>query len=225
MIIKDIPEEFFNGLYLFPTHRENILEEGGEFYFNKFPIFRVLGTPNIKKIILRLAFLLKDKYYLVNKNSGWFENLFNYIVEKKYFKKHYRAKKAWFKAIKEFFINIKNWDFYKVRGKLLAILKSINPIIVLDIHDIRKWNYKKSFIRFVKELRKNNISVVLRYPIECHKEVLKHFPEGIINIIGVIRYFAKKLGYCISRKVAEHLYNITNGNLEVIEIILKHCKR
>ncbi|WP_423792069.1 transcriptional regulator [Methanocaldococcus indicus] len=227
MIVKDIPEEFLNDLYLYPTHRWNLLEleDSGRFYYKRYPIINILATPNLKKTILRLLFIIKDKYYLINPKSGWFENLFNYIYQKKKYKKHYRAKKAYFRAIKDFYNDVKNWDFKKVRGKLLSILKSINPILVIDIHDIRKWRHKKGFVRFINELRKNNISVVLRYPIESHSLIKKLFPEGKINSIGAVRYFAKKLGYYISNKVAQHLIKITNGNLEIIEIILRGCNR
>lgn len=52
-IIKAVPEEFLNGLYLIPTDRGNLLEldENGNFeVVNNIAIIRVLATPNLKRL-------------------------------------------------------------------------------------------------------------------------------------------------------------------------------
>ena len=229
-IIKAVPEEFLNGLYLIPTDRGNLLEldENGNFEIaNNIPIIRVLATPNLKKTIAKIVYQIKDSYYLFreHENANWLKNLLEYMDKKIEFDNYYRAKKAWYRGIGDLFNNIKNWDFKKVVGKTISLLKALNPIVVFDIHDIRKWHYNKSFIKFVKVLRENNISVVLRYPIECHELIRKIFPEGILNIKATIKFFAKFHGYYISDKVAEYLLDITNGNLDAIYIILRHSKR
>ncbi|CAB3287526.1 conserved protein of unknown function [Methanocaldococcus lauensis] len=229
-IVKTVPEEFLNGLYLIPTDRYNLLnlDENGEFIVDKnIPIIRILATPNLKKTISKLIYQIKDKYYLFRnyKNAHWLKNLLEYIDEKIKFDKYYRAKKAWYRGIGDLFKNIRKWEFEKVIGKVISLLRALNPILVLEIHDIRMWHYKKSFINFVKVLRKNNISVVLRYPIDCHKIIKRIFPEGILNTEATIKYFAQVHGYYISKKVASYLLKITNGNLDMIYIILKHSKR
>ncbi|NPA61928.1 MAG: transcriptional regulator [Methanococci archaeon] len=229
-IIKTTPEDFLNGLYFIPTFRGNILEldEKGEFeIINKIPIIRVVATPNLKKTVGRLIYLIKDKYFLFKnyENAKWLKNLLKYINEKIYFDKYYRAKKAWYRGIKDLFYDIKTWNFEKAIGKTITLLKILNPIIVFDIHDIRKWHYKKSFVRFVKELRKNKISVVIRFPYECYEEMKLLFPEGTLNVKASIKYFAKVHNCLVSDKVAEHLLKLTNGNLETIYLILKHSKR
>ena len=229
-IIKTVPEEFLNGLYLIPTDRGNLLEldENGNFEIaNNIPIIRVLATPNLKKTIAKIVYQIKDSYYLFreHENANWLKNLLEYMDKKIEFDKYYRAKKAWYRGIGDLFGNIRKWDFKKVIGKTTSLLKVLNPIVVFDVHDVRKWHYNKSFIRFIKILRENNISIVLRYPIECHELIRKIFPEGILNVKATIKYFAKIHGYYIGNKVAEYLLNITNGNLETIYLILKHSKR
>ncbi|AAB98776.1 TPA: transcriptional regulator [Methanocaldococcus jannaschii] len=229
-IIKAVPEEFLNGLYLIPTDRGNLLEldENGNFeVVNNIAIIRVLATPNLKKAIAKIVYQIKDKYYLFknHKKANWLKNLLEYMNNKIEFDKYYRAKKAWYRGIGDLFRNIRKWEFEKVVGKIISLLKVLNPIVVFDVHDIRKWHYRKSFINFVKELRKNSISVVIRYPIDCHEEIREIFPEGILNTKATIRYFAKVHGYYISDRVAEYLLKITNGNLETIYLILRHSKR
>ncbi|ACV24851.1 hypothetical protein [Methanocaldococcus fervens] len=229
-IIKAVPEEFLNGLYLIPTDRGNLLklDENGSFeIINNIPIIRVLVTPNLKKTISKIVYQIKDKYYLFknHEKANWLKNLLEYINDKIEFDKYYKAKKAWYRGIGDLFKNIRKWEFGKVIGKSISLLKVLNPIIVFDIHDIRKWHYKKSFIKFVKELRKSNLSVVIRYPIDCHREIAKIFSDGILNVKASIKYFAKAHGYYISNKVAEYLLSITNGNLDVIYLILRHSKR
>jgi len=229
-IIKAVPEEFLNGLYLIPTDRGNLLEldENGNFeVVNNIPIIRVLATPNLKKTIAKLAYQIKDKYYLFKdyEKATWLKNLLEYMSKKIELDKYYRAKKTWYRGIGDLFKNIRKWEFEKVVGKIISLLKVLNPIIVFDVHDIRKWHYKKSFLNFIKELRKNNISVVIRYPIDCHGEILRVFPEAILNVKASIKYFAKAHGYYISDRVAEYLLNITNGNLDTIYLILRYSKR
>ncbi|WP_456418392.1 transcriptional regulator [Methanocaldococcus infernus] len=224
-IIREVPESFLNGFYLMPTDRENI-KEGGEFYFiNKIPILRVHFTPNLKKNIKKIVYLIRDKYSFSKPISGWLSNLFNYIKEKKSLRRHYRAKKAWFRAIGDLFKDIENWEFRKVINKVMSLLRSINPILVIELHDISKWHHGASTIKFIKELYKRGISIVLRYPQECHNHIKKIFREGRLNIKGAIKYFARKLNYYISDSVAEYLSKISQGNLEVVYLILKCCKR
>ncbi|XRO75446.1 transcriptional regulator [Methanocaldococcus sp. 28A] len=229
-IIRAVPEEFLNELYLIPTDRENLLEldENGNFeVVNNIPIIRILATPNLKKTIAKIVYQIKDKYYLFKdyKKASWLKNLLEYINNKIKFDKYYRAKKAWYRGIGDLFKNIRKWEFEKVIRKIISLLKVLNPIIVFEVHDIRKWHCGKSFINFVKELRKNNLSVVIRYPIDCHEEIREIFPDGILNTKSAIKYFAKVHGYYISNNVADYLLKITNGNLETIYLILRHSKR
>ncbi|WP_456472814.1 transcriptional regulator [Methanocaldococcus sp.] len=225
MIVKEVPESFLGGFYLIPTDRENIKEDIEFTISNNIPILILHFTPNLKKNVKKIVYLLKDKYYLSKPIEGWFNKLYKYIEEKKKFRKHYRAKKAWFRAIGDLFLDIENWEFRKVINKIVSLLKSINPILVINLNDIRKWHYGESVIRFIKELYKKRISIVLRYPYESHKYIKNLFKEGDLNIKGAIKYFAKRLGYYISESVANYLFKISKGNLEVIYIILKNCKR
>ncbi|WP_236610564.1 transcriptional regulator [Methanocaldococcus villosus] len=224
-LIKYFPEEFKNGLYLIPTDKDNISEEN-KILIGDSVIIKVFSTPNVKKTLSKILYIIKDKYYLfkdINK-AVWLKNFLNYVNKKIYFDNYYRAKKAWFRLIKDLFKDLEK-DFNRFMGKFINILKVLNPILVFGLHDIRKWNYKKGFINFIKYLRKHNISIVLRYPLEAHGLIKSLFPEAILNVDVAIRYFAKIHGYYISKKVARYLLEITNGNLEMVYIILKHSKR
>jgi len=175
-IIYNSPEDFLTeNLWLIPTIRENTLElnENGTFkVVNNIPIIRSLATPSLSKTISRLIYLIKDKMVMFKKieKADWLKNLFNYMHEK-YFNKannnYYRAKKAWYRMIGDLFEDIKNWNFKKVRGKVISLLRVLSPILVFDVHNITKWNHTKTFAKFIEELTKNDIVVIIRCPIEA----------------------------------------------------------
>lgn len=232
-MIYNVAEDFLTGdIWILPTDRGNLLElnENGSIKLVKnIPVLRVLATPSVKKTVSRLVYTIKDRMTMFKgETTGWMKNLINYI-HKVYFDKksnnYYKAKKAWYRFIGDLFKNIRDWDFNKVRGKILALLKILNPVLVFDIHNTTKWNYSTSFVKFIKELNKNKITVVLRCPFESMDHIKGLFKESRINNIAAVKYYGKTLGHTISTKVAKYLIEISNGNLNVIRLILKHSKR
>ncbi len=232
-MIYNVAEDFLTGdIWILPTDRDNLLElneNGCIKLVRNIPVLRILATPSIKKTVSRLAYTIKDKMTMFKgETSGWMKNLINYL-HKTYFDKksnnYYKAKKAWYRFIGDLFKNIRDWEFNKVRGKIIALLRILNPVLVFDIHNTTKWNYTTSFVKFIKELKKNNITVVLRCPLESMDHVKELFKESRINNIATIKYYGKTLGHTISAKVAKYLIEISNGNLDVIRLILKHSKR
>ncbi|EHP87217.1 hypothetical protein [Methanotorris formicicus] len=233
-IIYNSPEDFLTEkLWLIPTIRENTLElnENGDFkVVNNISIIRTLATPSLRKTISRLIYLIKDKMTMFKniEKANWLKNLFNYIYEK-YFDKannnYYRAKKAWYRMMGDLFEDINNWNFKKVRGKVISLLKVLNPILVFDVHNITKWNHTKTFVKFIEELTKNDIVIIIRCPIEAIDYAKKLFKNAKINTIAAVRYYAKLLGYYISNRVAKYLAEISKGNLNIIRLILMHSKK
>ncbi len=155
-------------------------------------------------------------------------NLIKYL-DKTYFKtpskNYYKAKKAWYRFIGDLFKDISNKDFKKTINKTIFLLKLLNPILVLDVHDVSKWNHISGFQKFVKILHNKGISIVLRCPIESINHVKRTFENSKINNIAIIKYYGTLSNHHISSKVAEYLLKISNGNLNIIKTILQHTKR
>ncbi len=231
LIYKTADDYLTNDIWIAPTERENILEldESGSIVISKnIPIIRVLATPSIYKTISRLAYIIKDKMVLFKNNEEINLNLMDYL-NKTYFKtpskKYYKAKKAWYRFIGDLFNDIKNNNFKKTINKTILLLKILNPIIVFEVHDISKWNYINGFQKFINILNKMGLSIVIRCPIESINTVKKTFKNSKINNIAIIKYYGTLTNHYISTKVAEYLLRISNGNLNIIKLILQHSKR
>ncbi|AEH06684.1 helix-turn-helix domain-containing protein [Methanothermococcus okinawensis] len=231
-IIYQTASDFLtNDLWVMPTDR-NILEldESGELKAsNNIPVLRVLATPSLKKTISRLVYTIKDKMVLFkNKEEDINLNIFKYL-NKIYFntpnKNYYRAKKAWYRFIGDLFEDINNWNFKKVMSKTIILLKILKPLLVFDVHDVSKWNHIEGFKKFINTLRKHNINIIIRCPVESTNYVKKTFENIKINNIAVMKYYGKSNGYNISTKVAEYLLKISNGNINILKLILRYSKR
>ncbi|WP_421078368.1 helix-turn-helix domain-containing protein [Methanothermococcus sp. Ax23] len=232
-IIYQTASDFLtNDIWVMPTDRKNILEldESGEIkIFNNIPVLRVLATPSLKKTISRLVYTIKDKMVLFkNKDENINLNIFKYL-DKMYFKtpnkNYYRTKKAWYRFIGDLFEDINNWNFKKVITKTIILLKILKPVLVFDVHNVSKWNHIEGFKKFINTLHKHNISIVIRCPVESINHIKKTFENSKINNIAVMKYYGKLKGYNISTKVAEYLLKISNGNINILKLILPHSKR
>ncbi|WP_459201572.1 transcriptional regulator [Methanococcus sp. CF] len=242
-IIYNKPEIYAtNDIWIQPVSRSSVLESnvvGNCKLIHNIPVLRVLGSPSLKKTVLNILHVLKDKMTLFNpknsENDGksnekieGMNNIFKYLNDT-YFDKsvnnYYRAKKAWYRVIGDLFEDINTWNFNKVMGKLITILKVLNPILVIDLHDISKWNHLKTFQRFVQFLKNEGINLVLRCPFEAYSYLKNNFKEYKTNSVAAVIYYAKKKGYLISEKVSEELLKLSSGNLKVIDLILANSKR
>lgn len=233
-IIDSVAKDFLtNDIWIMPTEREDILELddiGNIKIVDTIPIIRTLATPSLKKTLKRLLYIIKDKMVLFDstKNNEIQINIMNYINEK-YFnaqnKNYYRAKKAWYRFIGDIFNNIEKNEIKKALTKIIVLLKVLNPILVFEVHDISKWNYPLGFKRFVNFLHSNGISIVIKCPVKSKKNLNILFENSKINNIAIVKYYAKLKGRCISTSVAKYLLNISNGNTNIIDILLNKSKR
>ncbi|MBW9222582.1 helix-turn-helix domain-containing protein [Methanothermococcus sp. SCGC AD-155-C09] len=232
-IIAKNAKDFLTGdLWIMPTDRENTLElnESGEINLvDGIPILRILATPSLKKTISRLLYTIKDKMVLFKERDKDLNlNIFKYL-DKVYFKNinknYHRAKKAWYRFIGDFFNDIYQWNFKNAINKTITLLKVLKPILVLDLHNINKWNHINGFKKFVDRLNKNGITIVLRCPIESTEYAKRIFENSKINNIAIIKYYARKKGCILSTKVAKYLLKISQGNLNILDIILPRIKR
>ena len=233
LIYKTAPDYLTKDIWIAPTERDNILElnESGSITISKnIPIIRVLATPSIYKTISRLLYFIKDKMVLFknNNNTNINLNLMDYL-NKTYFKtpskNYYKAKKAWYRFIGDLFKDIEEHNFKKTINKIILLLKILNPIIVFDVHDISKWNHINGFQKFTNILNNMGISIVIRCPIESINHVKRIFENSKINNIAIIKYYGALTNHYISTKVAEYLLKISNGNLNIIKLILQYSKR
>ncbi|ABR54931.1 conserved hypothetical protein [Methanococcus vannielii SB] len=193
------------------------------------PVLRILASPSLKKTIFNIAYVLKDKMtFFKNSKPKYMENIFKYL-NKVYFDKgvnnYYKSYKAWYRVIGDLFENINVWNFKKVTGKLITILKAFNPVIVFDLHNISKWNHIKTFQRFIKWLNNEGLSIVLRCPFESVNYLKKIFEDAKTNNIAAVMHYAKKRGYLISESVSKEILKLSSGNLKIINIILSKSKR
>ncbi|CAF29587.1 helix-turn-helix domain-containing protein [Methanococcus maripaludis] len=233
-IIYNKPEIYAtNDIWIQPVSRSSVLESdvvGNCKIINDIPILRVLGSPSLKKTVLNILHVLKDKMTIFKNNFEikGMDNIFKYLNDV-YFDKsvnnYYRAKKAWYRVIGDLFEDVNNWNFKKVMGKLITILKVLNPILVFDLHDVSKWNHLKTFQRFVQFLKNEGISIVLRCPFEAYSYLKNNFENYKTNSVAAVIYYAKTKGHLISEKVSEELLKISCGNLRIIDLILANSKR
>ncbi|ABR56722.1 conserved hypothetical protein [Methanococcus aeolicus Nankai-3] len=233
-IIDSVAKDFLtNDIWIMPTDREDILELddiGNIKIVDTIPIIRTLATPSLKKTLKRLLYIIKDKMVLFDstKNSEIQINIMNYI-NKKYFdaknKNYYRAKKAWYRFIGDIFNNIEKNEIKKALTKIIVLLKVLNPILVFEVHNISKWNYPMGFKRFIDYLHTNGISIVIKCPVESKQNLSTLFENSKINDIAIVKYYAKLKGRFISTTVAKYLLNISNGNTNIIDILLLKSKR
>ena len=232
-LIDYFPKDFLTGdIWIAPTERKNILElnETGKIkIIDNTPIIKTVGTPSVKKTLKRLLYIIKDKMTLFNDKNNLFNiNLINYIKEKYFdneFKNYYRAKKAWYRYIGDTFKNLNENNIKKALSKILVLLKILNPVLVFEIRNISKWNYPSGFRKLIKYFEYNNISIVLKCLVECKETVHKLFNSAKINSLAIVKYYCKLKGRKISSSVAKYLLNISNGNINIIDIILLKSKR
>ncbi len=232
-IIYKLPESFRReGItQILPTERNHLLEIGENnaniTIIKDTPIIHVLGTPSLYNTIKRIIYCLKDKFTFAKNYNEININLTKYL-EKIYFnneyKNYYKGKKAWYRFIGDLFNDIENKNFKKVMNKLVILLKIIKPILVIDVHNTTKWNYINAFKKFVNILS-NNTPVVIRCPLESLEHAQSLFENPKINNIAIIKYIGLKTGHIMSDNVAKYLMEISNGNYNVIRIVLRHCKK
>jgi len=233
-IIYNKPEIYAtNDIWIQPVSRSSVLDSnvvGSCKIINNIPILRVLGSPSLKRTVLNILHVLKDKMTFF-KNSCEIEgmdNIFKYL-NNTYFDKsvnnYYRAKKAWYRVIGDLFEDTNNWNFKKVMGKLITILKVLNPVLVFDLHDVSKWNHFKTFQRFIQFLKNEGISIVLRCPFEAYSYLKDNFEDYKTNSVAAVIYYVKKKGHLISENVSKELLKLSSGNLKVINLILANSKR
>ena len=222
-----------NDIWIQPVSRSSVLDNnvvGTCKIIHDIPVLRVLGRPSLKRTVLNILHVLKDKMTFFKNGSEikGMNNIFEYLNDI-YFDKsvnnYYRAKKAWYRVIGDLFEDVNNWNFKKIIGKLITILKVLNPVLVFDLHDVSKWNHLKTFQRFVKFLKDEGISVVLRCPFEAHSFLKDNFEDYKTNSVAAVIYYAKKKGHLISEKVSKELLKLSSGNLKVINLILANSKR
>ncbi|ABO35946.1 transcriptional regulator, ArsR family [Methanococcus maripaludis C5] len=233
-IIYNKPEIYAtNDIWIQPVSRSSVLDSnvvGTCKIIHNIPVLKTLGSPSLKRTVLNILHVLKDKMTFFKNSSEikGMDNIFEYLNEI-YFDKsvnnYYRAKKAWYRVIGDLFEDVNNWNFKKVMGKLITILKVLNPVLVFDLHDISKWNHLKTFQRFVRFLKYEGISIVLRCPFEAYSYLKNNFEDYKTNSIAAVIYYAKKKGNLISEKVSKELLKLSSGNLKVIDLILANSKR
>jgi len=220
-------------IWIQPVSRSSVLESndiGSCNIIQKIPVLRVLGSPSLKKTVLNILHVLKDKmtFFKNNDENKYMNNIFNYLNDV-YFDKsvnnYYKGYKAWYRVIGDLFEDVNVWNFKKVMGKLITLLKVLNPVIVFDLHDISKWNHLKTFERFVECLNKGGLSIVLRCPFESVEFLKSVFKNAKTNNIAAVMYYAKKRGYLILESVSKELLRVSSGNLKIINLILSNSKR
>lgn len=202
-IIYNKPEIYAtNDIWIQPVSRSSVLSSnvvGNCKIIHNIPVLRVLGSPSLKRTVLNILHVLKDKMTFFKKNceSEGMDNIFKYLNDI-YFDKsvnnYYRAKKAWYRVIGDLFEDVNNWNFKKVMGKLITILKVLNPVLVFDLHDVSKWNHLKTFQRFIQFLKNEGISLVLRCPFEAYSFLKDNFEDHKTNSIAAVIYYTKRKG-------------------------------
>ncbi|MCS3922930.1 hypothetical protein M2325_001640 [Methanococcus voltae PS] len=229
-LIKNYPKTYDNGsLWIQPANHSTILPYDNCFefhYINKTPIIRILGSPSVSKMIRNILNSISNKFAYGKKDVDHMQNIFTYINKEYRIGKNYnKAKIGWYRVIGDIFEDLKNKKFEKVIFKLNTLLKSIKPLIVIDTNNTYAWNYSHSFKRFVKWLNED-FTVIIRTPFKNLKNIQNNFPDSQINNCASVINYAKNSGILIKNcKVAERIINISKGNIDAIDIILKNSKR